>query len=144
MHFGRLSGSFWTVFWCRGRLFADTLADPLAGKPASENLRRSPPIWHRAECGGCHLGSARCPGGTQSACEGNVPNLNLVLHFSVPHFCTTLFTPCTYFSALHFTSCSHFFQYLTSALPALPCIYFSALHFLHLLDLHPLFQRFPP
>ena len=43
VHFGRLSGSFWTGFWCRGRLFADTLADPLAGKPSSENLRRSPP-----------------------------------------------------------------------------------------------------
>ena len=98
------------------------------------------------------LGSARCPGGTQSACESSGEYLNLGLHFSALHFCISPlglhfsqhftsctyftylhFTPCTYFSARHFTSCTHF-----SALPflnLLSCTYFSALHFLHLLAL---------
>ena len=83
------------------------------------------------------LGSARCPGGTQSACEGSLPNLNLVLHFSALHFCISLlglhfsqhFTSCTYFTFLHFTPCTYF-----SALHFTSCTHFSALPFLHLLS----------
>ena len=93
-------------FWCCCRLFADTLADPLAGKPSSEILRSTPPFWHRAECGACHLGSARCPGGTQSACEGSCTYLN---------FCTSLpaltFLHYPALTFLHYT-----FQHSTSGL----------------------------
>ena len=83
-----------------------------------------------------------------------IPNLNLVLYFSVPHFCTTLFSTSLlhytfqYLTCLHFTSCTHFpaftFPHLTSctyfsAHPALTYIGFSALPFPHLLAF---FKRF--
>ena len=152
---------------------AGNFAYPLAIDPPALSPRISFFLGHRAELAK-PLGSARCPGGTQSACEISCPNLNLGLHFLELHFCISPlglhfsqhftsctyftylhFTPCTYFSARHFTSCTHF-----SALPflhLLSCIYFSALHFLHLLALTflhftyctylmhtPFFRRFFP
>ena len=72
----------------------------------------------------CASGSARCPCGTQSACEGTVHTLTLyytfsyltsALHFSVPHFCTTLFST----SLLHYTFHS------------MHLLFRIALHFLH-------------
>ena len=87
----------------------------------------------------CASGSARCPGGTQSACEGTVPNLNLVLHFSVHHFCTTLFsTSLLYYTFQYLTSALHFslhaltFPHCTS-LPAFTFFSTSLLHFRHFL-----------
>ena len=118
-HFGEDLGIILGGFWCCCRLFADTLADTLAGKPSSENLRSTPPFWHRAECGACHLGSARCPCGTQSACETNCTYLN---------FCTSL--PALTF--LHFPFCT----YSCTSLPALP--------FLHLLSCTLSWSGVPP
>ena len=111
---------------------------------------------------GSAIGSARCPGGTQSACESAVQNLNFVLHFFVPHFCTTLFsTSLLYYTFQYLTSALHFslhaltFPHCTS-LPAFTFFSTSLLHFRHFLAftfLHftsctywvytPLFKDFP-
>ena len=145
---GKVLGPFWAfsghfladvLGWSRANAFAENLVEPLLANDPAQNLCSIQPLRHRAECGACHLGSARCPGGTQSACEPTCTYLNLGLHFSALHFCISPlgvhfsqhFTSCTYFIFLHFT----------------PCTYFPARHFTsctHFSVLPPFFQRFSP
>ena len=105
--------------WSRANAFAENLVEPLLANDPAQNLCSILPLRHRAECGACHLGSARCPGGTQSACEGSCTYLN---------FCTSL--PALTF--LHFPFCT----YSCTSLPALP--------FLHLLSCTLSWSGVPP
>ena len=52
--------------WSRAGACAENLADPLLANVPAQNLCSIQPLRHRAECGGCHLGSARCPWGAQA------------------------------------------------------------------------------
>ena len=96
--------------WSRANAFAENLVEPLLANDPAQNLCSIQPLRHRAECGACHLGSARCPCGTQSACESSCTYLN---------FCTSL--PALTF--LHFPFCT--------SLPALTFLHYPALTFLH-------------
>ena len=97
---------------------AGNFEDPLAIAPPAVPPRTSFFPGHRAELAK-PLGSARCPGGTQSACEGTCTYLN---------FCTSL--PALTF--LHFPFCT----YSCTSLPALP--------FLHLLSCTLSWSGVPP
>ena len=109
-------------------------------------LQHCPPKGHRAVVA-LPLGSARCPGGTQSACEATCTYLNLGLHFSAHHFCISPlgphfsqhFTSCTYYIFLHFTPCTYFpARHFNS------CTHSSALPFLHLLSCTLSWSGVPP
>ena len=105
--------------WSRANAFAENLVEPLLANDLAQNICSIQPLRHRAECGACHLGSARCPCGTQSACEGACTYLS---------FCTSL--PALTF--LHFPFCTY------------SCTSFPALPFLHLLSCTLSWSGVPP